>query len=92
MVNGTFQSKLGDIKKNPPEKLSYISGKRNPEKIVIFSQKKAVLIFQETPKQLSIFQETELSYISGNAYLEPWYIQNPDILRAQGILRTLSNI
>ena len=35
---------------------------------LIFSQKKAFLIFQETetPKKFLIFQETELSYISGN--------------------------
>ena len=40
----------------------------NIKKFVIFSQKKAILIFQETetPKNFFIFRETELSYISGN--------------------------
>ena len=40
----------------------------NIKKIIIFSQKKAFLIFQETetPKKFFIFQEKELSYISGN--------------------------
>ena len=39
-----------------------------PKKILIFSQKKAFRIFREreTPKKFVIFQETELSYISGN--------------------------
>ena len=38
------------------------------EKVFVFSQKKAFLIFweMETPKKFLIFQETELSYISGN--------------------------
>ena len=38
-----------------------------PQKF-IFSQKKAVLIFQETetPKRFLVFQEMELSYISGS--------------------------
>ena len=38
------------------------------KKLLIFSQKKAFLIFLETdtPKKFLIFQETELSYISGN--------------------------
>ena len=37
-----------------------------PEKILIFSQKKAFLIFQETesPKKNFTFQESELSYFS----------------------------
>ena len=34
-----------------------------PRKLLIFSQKKAFLIFAETE---TVFQETELSYISGN--------------------------
>ena len=39
--------------------MSYTSGNRNPEKFLIFSQKKAFLIFQETEtlKKLPIFQE-----------------------------------
>ena len=38
------------------------------EKVFVFSQKKAFLIFweMETPKKFLIFQEIELSYISGN--------------------------
>ena len=41
-----------------------------PKKCLIFSQKKAFLIFSETeiPKKFFIFQETELSYISGSNF------------------------
>ena len=40
----------------------------NIKKLLIFSQKKAFLIFweAETPKTFLIFQETERSYVSGN--------------------------
>ena len=40
----------------------------NFKKFLIFSQKKACFIFPktETPKKFFLFQETELSYISGN--------------------------
>ena len=40
----------------------------NIKKVLIFSQKKAFLIFweTETSKKFLIFQETEFSYISGN--------------------------
>ena len=40
----------------------------NIKKFFLLSQKKAFLIFRETEttKKLFIFQETELSYISGN--------------------------
>ena len=40
----------------------------NPKKLLIFSEKKAVLTFweKENPKKFFIFQETELFYISGN--------------------------
>ena len=40
----------------------------NIKKFLIFSQKKAFLVFRETesPKKLFIFHETKLSYISGN--------------------------
>ena len=39
----------------------------NIKKLLIFSQKKAFLIFWETktPKKILIFQETEVFYISG---------------------------
>ena len=38
------------------------------KKLLIFSEKKAVLTFweKENPKKFFIFQETELFYISGN--------------------------
>ena len=41
---------------------------RAPEKFLIFSQKKACLIFRETEtrKKFVILQEIELSYVSGN--------------------------
>ena len=40
----------------------------NVRRFLIFSQKKAFLIFRktETPKKLFIFQKTKFSYISGN--------------------------
>ena len=40
----------------------------NIKKFLIFSQKKAFLLFQETEtlKKSLMFQETKLSYISGN--------------------------
>ena len=52
-------------KKIHPEKISYTSGKGNPERLLIFSQKKAFLIFSETEtlKKFFMFQEMELSYI-----------------------------
>ena len=39
---------------------------KTPQKIIMFSQKKAVLTFweAETPKKLFIFQETELNFLS----------------------------
>ena len=42
-----------------------------PKKFLIFSQKKPFLIFQETEtwKKILIFQEMELSYISGSNFL-----------------------
>ena len=45
----------------------------NIKKFLIFSQKKAFLIFWETKilKKFVIFQETELSYISGNGNRNP---------------------
>ena len=46
-----------------PEKDIYVSGNGKPEKR---------FIFQVT--EIVIFQETELSYISGKAYSEPWHI------------------
>ena len=44
------------------------SGNGNPKKFLLFPQKKALFIFQETkaPKKFFIFQETELFYISGS--------------------------
>ena len=45
----------------------------NIKKFLIFSQKKAFLIFRitETRKKFLMFQETELSYISENNFLSP---------------------
>ena len=56
---GTFQS--------TPRKYLIFQETETPQKF-IFSQKKAVLIFQETetPKRFLVFQEMELSYISGS--------------------------
>ena len=65
-----------------PGEISYASGNGNPEKFLIFSQKKAGLIFWEA----------ELSYISRKAYLEPWYIQNPEIFRTLVYLEFISYI
>ena len=54
----TFQPKLKKIKKSTSTKISYTSGNKNPKKFLIFSQKKAVLIFWQTepPKKFFIFQ------------------------------------
>ena len=70
------------FRKRKPQKASYISGSGTfrpsskkflilqgmeaPKKFLIFSRKKAVLIFREkeTLKKLFIFQETDFSYIS----------------------------
>ena len=45
-----------------PEKISNISGNEAPKKLLIFSQKKAFLIFPETEtsKKFFIIQEKEL--------------------------------
>ena len=40
-------------------------------------------------KKLLMFQETVLSYISGEVYSEPWYIQNPNIFRTTSTFKTL---
>ena len=58
--NGTFQSTL--------RKFLILQQAEVPTKFMIFSQKKAFLIFWkwETLKKFFIFQETKLSYISGN--------------------------
>ena len=49
----TFQPKLkkkpnSNNKKNTPREFSYSSGNGNPQKLIIFFQKKAVLVFRET--------------------------------------------
>ena len=50
---------------------------KNPEKLFIFSQERSFLIFREskTLKRFSIFQVTELSYIS-SGYLQSLKIKN----------------
>ena len=56
---------------SPPEKTTYTSGNRNPEKNFLYFLKKTVLIFQEmeTSKKFLIFRET--SYISGENFQSP---------------------
>ena len=64
-----------------PKKLLTPQETETPKKIFIFPRKKACLIFPETKTQKKslyfkkrnflIFQETELSYISGKVYSEP---------------------
>ena len=66
-----FKPKLEKIKKKDQLSKKFILtelSSSNIRKFLIFSQKKAFLIFQEikTPKKFFIFQETELSYILGN--------------------------
>ena len=68
MSLGHFSARARKNKKNPLRENSYIPGKMelsnsNINFFFIFSQKKAVLIFQET----------ELSYISRKGYSEPWH-------------------
>ena len=59
-----------------------------PNKFLIFSPKKALLIFRKRKprKKFLVFQETKLSYNSQKVYSKPCYIENPDIFR------TLPNI
>ena len=47
-----------------------------PKKLLIFSQKKAFLIFRktETLTKIYLFKETELSYVFEKVYSEPWHI------------------
>ena len=63
-------------KAHPDENLLYFKKRQLWKQIVVFCQKKAVLIFQatETPKKILVFQKTELSYISGKVYSEPLHI------------------
>ena len=45
----------------------------NPKKCLIFSHKKAFILFHETetpPKKFNIFQETDIFYFSGNGKSE----------------------
>ena len=58
------------------------------KKLLIFSRKEIFLIFRETSKKSFIFQETELSYISGKVYLEPQHIQNQNHIQNYSIFRT----
>ena len=69
----TFQPKLKKEKKPPREKFLKLLEAETPETLLIFSKKKAVIMFQEkaTPKKFIIFQKTELPYISGKVYSEP---------------------
>ena len=57
----------------------------NIKKVLIFSKKKAFLIFPETeiPKKFLIFQETELCYISGIGNSEKLLIFQEVTFRAQ---------
>ena len=57
----------------------------NIKKILIFSQENAFLIFRETktPKKFLIFQETELSHISGNGNPKKLLIFQEVTCRAQ---------
>ena len=74
----TFQHKLEEIKKIHPEKISYNSGNGHSEKHLIFSQKKAVLIFQKT----------ELPYFSGNRNPEKLLIFQQVTFRDRKIKKT----
>ena len=61
-------------------------------KFLIFSQKKAFLIFRETetPKKFFIFQETELAYISGNGNPKKLLIFQKVTFRARKIKKKLT--
>ena len=88
----TFQPKL--------EKISYTLILK---KFLTFSQKKAVPIFQETKtlKKFFIFQEAELSYISGGtskapkskiSYISPKTVMNKFFQRHFGIIVSIFSI
>ena len=70
-----FKTNLEREKRSPLKKVLIFScilgngiSSSNIKKFLIFSQKKAFLVFweMETPKKFVMFQEMELSYISGN--------------------------
>ena len=65
-----FQPKL----KKCPEEIYYASGNGNPKKILIFSQKKAALIFREkeTLKKLLIFQEVTWKAWKSKMFYNPF--------------------
>ena len=68
-----FLSQARKVEEMHPEKISYTSGKRNPEKKLYFSQKKAVLMFWENGnrKELFTFQKTELCELKKNEKSHP---------------------
>ena len=63
----------------------------NIKKFLIFSQKKDFLIFRETetPKKFLIFQERELSYISGNGNPKRLLIFEEVTFQARKMKKTL---
>ena len=83
-----FSRSSKNKKKNPPQENFLCS---NIKKLLIFSQKKAVLIFQETEstKEILMFQEMELSYLRKRNCLifRERYIQNPSIFRTRSTFR-----
>ena len=85
----TFSAQAQKKKKdNPPrEMLSKLRETKTLKKYLIFSQKKAFIIFHETetPKKFFIFQETELSYVSGNRNPKQLLIFQEVTLRARKI-------
>ena len=44
----TFHPQARKIKEIQPGKMSYTSGNENPQKVILFSEKKAILILWET--------------------------------------------
>ena len=59
------QEKKKKKKNSTSRKFLILHEMKTPQKILIFSQMKAVLTFweAETPKKLFIFQETELNFL-----------------------------
>ena len=62
----------------------------NIKKFLIFSQNKALLIFQETetPKKCVIFREKELSYISGNGNPKKILILRKELIKSENQTRS----
>ena len=86
------------VKQQLPSALSGLSPqnfslKKVPEKVTLilyFFKKAPNFLETETQKKIIIFQEMELSHISGKVYSEPQHIQNQKHIQNPDVFRTLA--